>query len=236
MRLGTLLCLLATLAFPTLSRAQWDSDDDDVETFRWRGRVDGVDDVVIRGSEVRIEHISAQPIQRQEHRFSAPLPPAEVELHLEVVKGRGDVRILEQPTRRNDYTAVVRVDDQEHSGDADYEFELSWSRRDWDGGDAYDASFRWRGRVDIGCRIEVRGDGHEVEDMGGQGTRERDFRFSEPLPSDEVPVSVEKKKGRGKVRLVEMPRASNDYTAVVEIEDDKGGADDYEIELRWQRR
>lgn len=235
-RLGSLSFLVALLIPGSALPAQWGFGGDDVETFRWRGRVDGVDDIVIRGSDVRIEHVSAQPIQRQEHRFSAPLPPAEVELHLEKIEGRGDVRILEQPTRRNDYTAVVRVDDQAHGGDADYEFELSWSRRDWDEGDAYDASFRWRGRVDIGCKIEVRGSSHTVTDLGGQGTRERDYRFSEPLPSASVPVSVEKKKGRGKVRLVELPEAGNDYTALVEIEDDKGGADDYEIELRWQRR
>ena len=237
LRLASLSFLLATFLCPSFAQpAQSGWNDDDVETFRWRGRVDGVDDILIQGSEVRIEHVSAQPIQRQDHRFSAPLPPAEVELRLEKIKGRGDIRILEQPTRRNDYTAVVRVDDQDHGGDDDYEFELSWSRRDWDDGDAYDASFRWRGRVDIGCKIAVRGNGHTVTDLGGQGTRERDYRFSEPLPSAEVPVSVEKKDGRGKVRLVELPRASNDYTAVVAIEDDKGGADDYEIELRWQRR
>lgn len=238
MKLSRLSCSLVVLltSFSAQGAAQWSWDDDDREVFRWRGRVDGVDDILIRGSEVRIDHVSAQPIQHQEYRFTAPLPPAEVELRLEVVKARGDVRILEQPTRRNDYTAVVRVDDQDHGGDSEYELELSWSRRDWDGGDAYDASFRWRGRVDIGCTLEVRGNGHVVNDLGGQGTRERDYRFSEPLPSSEVGVSVEKKDGRGEVRLVQMPRASNGYTAVVEIEDDKSGADDYEIELRWQRR
>lgn len=236
MRLVVLSCVVAALSIPSPAEpTQWSWGGDDVETFRWRGRVDGIDDIVIQGSDVRIEHVSAQPIQRQDYRFTAPLPPAEVELRLEVLRGRGEVRILEQPTRRNDYTAVVRVNDQDHGGDSDYELELSWSRRDWDGGDAYEASFRWRGRVDVGCRIQVRGSGYELEDMGGQGTRERDHRFSEPLPSAEVPLSVEKKDGRGDVRLVQMPRASNGYTAVVEIEDDKGGADDYELELRWQR-
>ena len=50
----------------------------DRETFRWRGKVDGVDDIIIKGRDVRVEHIAAQPIQSQNHRFSAPLPSAEV--------------------------------------------------------------------------------------------------------------------------------------------------------------
>jgi hypothetical protein len=146
------------------------------------------------------------------------------------------VRLLEQPTRRNGYTAVVRVDDQDHSGDDRYEFELAWSREDLRENDVYESKFVWRGRVDIGCEIEVRGRSHTVSDAGGAGTREKGAAFTEPLPSSEVPVSVEKKDGRGDVEIIQTPDAGNGYTAVIRIEDDKGGADDYEVELRWPRQ
>lgn len=210
---------------------------EELETFRWRGRVDGVDDILIQGDDVRVEHVAARPIQDQDYRFSAPLPSVEVELELRTIRGRGNVRILEQPTRRNDYTAVVRIDDSEPRGDDEYEFELSWSRElPHDGGDVYSGLFRWKGRVDIGCDIEIRGQTHQVKDQGGQGTRERSFEFSEPLPSDGTPVSLRKRDGRGRVELVQAPDSGNDYTAVVRIEDSKGGADDYEFELRWSAR
>jgi hypothetical protein len=217
--------LLSALAIPA-----------ETEYFRWRGDVDGIDDILIKGSQVKIEHVAAKPIQSQDHRFSAPLPFAEVELTLQILHGRGSVRLLEQPTKRNGYTAVVRVDDQDHSGDDRYEFELSWSREDLRETDVYESTFRWRGRVDIGCEIEVRGSGHTVKDAGGSGTHEKGATFSEPLPSSEVPVSVEKREGRGRVEIVQTPNAGNGYTAVIKIDDTKGGSDDYEVELRWPRQ
>lgn len=217
--------LLSALALPA-----------ETEYFRWRGDVDGIDDILIKGSQVKIEHIAAKPIQSQDHRFSAPLPFGEVELQIQVIHGRGSVRLMEQPSKRNQYTAVVRVDDQDQAGDDRYEFELSWSREDLRESDVYQSTFRWRGRVDIGCEIEIQGRRHKVTDGGGSGTQEKGATFSEPLPGSEVPVSVDKRKGRGRVELVQTPDARNDYTAVVKIEDTKSGSDDYEIELRWPRQ
>lgn len=230
---------LATLVFvcaltPPAFAQFWDSSSQ--ETFRWRGKVDGVDDILVQGSQVKIEHVSAMPIQNQQYKFSTPLPFAEVDLSLTQIKGRGTVRILEQPTKRNQFTAVIRVDDQDHSGASDYEFELSWSRKEDKDRDAYDAVFRWRGKVDIGCTIEIRGRSHQVKDEGGSGTQERNASFTEALPSSGVPVSVTKRKGRGKVELVQSPNAGNGFTAVVRIQDDKGGADDYDFELSWPKQ
>jgi hypothetical protein len=224
------LALVAPILLSALALPQ------ETEYFRWRGDVDGIDDILIKGSQVKIEHVAAKPIQSQDHRFSAPLPFAEVELTLEVIHGRGSVRLLEQPTKRNQYTAVVRVDDQDHSGDDRYEFELFWSREDLRETDVYESTFRWRGRVDIGCEIEVRGRRHTIKDGGGSGTLEKGVTFSEPLPSSEVPVSVEKRDGRGRVEIVQTPDSGNDYTAVIKIEDTKSGSDDYDIELRWPRQ
>jgi hypothetical protein len=221
--------LVCTLAIGSAAAAQ------QIETFRWRGRVDGVDDILIRGSQVTVQHVSAKPIQSQDHRFSAPLPFAEVDIELEVLRGRGTVRVMEQPSYRNKFTAVVRVDDQDNSGDDEYEFQLSWSREEDRDSDVYEAVFRWKGRVDIGCEIEIQGRRHQVKDAGGSGTREKSATFSAPLPSSEVPVSVDKRDGRGRVDLIQTPSSSNGYTAVVRIDDDKGGADDYEFELRWPR-
>ena len=103
------------------------------ERFQWRGQVDGVDEIMIRGESIRINHIEAKPIQRQDHRFSAPLPSREIHLKLNKIKGRGDVRLIEEPSSWNDYTAIVRLDDGKQMGDDYYEFELVWdvSRGPW---------------------------------------------------------------------------------------------------------
>jgi hypothetical protein len=218
------------------------------ERFRWKGRVDGTDEILVKGRSVRVNHIADKPIQRQDHRFSSRLPARDVEVELNVVEGRGKVRLMEQPSERNDYAVVVRIED-EQGGSGDYEFELVWDDDDdwdddWDDdvrwnddadGDDASGAFRWEGRVDIGARIEIRGNRHTVIDQGGQGVSERRARFESVLPERDVPVSVRKLEGRGDVELLQTPSEDNDYTAIVEIEDDKNGADDYEFELRWQR-
>ena len=89
--------------------------------------------------------------------------------------------------------------------------------------------------VDIGVEIEIRGGGHTVTDMGGQGVREVRAEFESSLPESDVPVSLRKLDGRGDVELIQVPDADNGYTAIVRIEDDKGGSDNYEFELRWRR-
>lgn len=217
------------------------------ERFQWKGRVDGVDEILVRGRSVRVNHLEAKPIQRQDYRFSDPLPAHAVEVELGVVEGRGTVRLMEQPSERNDFTAVVRIED-DGGGASDYEFELVWDDDDdWGGdwgddirwnddsdGDGYGV-FRWKGRVDIGAEIEIRGDRHSVHDDGGQGTREMRSRFVSSLPASDVIVSLRKLDGRGAVELVQTPDAGNDYTAIIRIEDDKGGADTYELELSWRR-
>jgi hypothetical protein len=72
--------------------------------------------------------------------------------------------------------------------------------------------------------------------MGWGGHRkEKGATFSDALPDSEVPVSVEKREGRGHVELIQTPDSGNDYTAIIKIEDTKGGSDDYDIELRWPR-
>lgn len=231
-----LVFLMVTFVATTVATA--------AERFQWRGRVDGADEILIRGGTVRIHHLAAKPIQRQDYRFSSRLPARDVEVELVVVEGRGTVRLMEQPSERNDHTVVVRIED-DRAGAADYELELVWDDEDdWDDwpsrsrweedGDGADGAFWWEGRVDIGAEIEIRRDRHTVTDRGGQGVSERRARFETALPELPVPVSVRKLDGRGKVELVQAPSRDNDYTAIIVIEDDDNGADDYEVELRWQ--
>jgi hypothetical protein len=120
----TLVCLGEPLAAGALAGTVSE------ERFQWRGQVDGIDEILIRGGEVRVRHLAAKPIQRQDHRFTSPLPEWDVDLELYKIEGRGDVELIEEPSSWNEYTAVVRIDDSDHIGDGYYEFELTWNERD----------------------------------------------------------------------------------------------------------
>lgn len=94
-------------------------------------------------------------------------------------------------------------------------------------------SLVWRGRVDDVTALEIRD--RTVNDRVISGRPAEGVRadFTSALPNREVTVSVEKRRGRGDVRVVEQPTRRNNYTAVIQIRDSSGGADEYEIEVRW---
>jgi hypothetical protein len=87
--------------------------------------VDGSDRIVLRGNQVSIEHIAAQQIRDAVFEISSPLPKSSVDVTLRIIKGRGRVEIVEQPSARNLYSVVVLIED-EKSGYDTYEFELTW--------------------------------------------------------------------------------------------------------------
>ena len=205
--------------------------------FRWKGTVDGIDEILIQGRSVTVEHLAAQPLRNQDYRFSASLPSRDVELVLTTIRGRGEVRLMQQPSSRNDYTAIVRIEDG-RGGDDDYEFELTWDEDDdWDEWtrDEVDGLFHWEGRVDVGAEFVIQGDSFKIIDMGGRGYLELSTRFESALPAEDVQVVIDKMEGRGDVDLMQAPNASNDYTAIVRIEDDRSGPDRYKFELRWRK-
>jgi hypothetical protein len=91
----------------------------------------------------------------------------------------------------------------------------------------------WRGRVDDYVELRIQGSRVVSRERQGAPTFNERYDFSSPLPRAEVQMSVKRRDGRGRVQLIQQPNRSNGYTAVVAIDDDKGGADNYEIEVRW---
>ena len=92
----------------------------------------------------------------------------------------------------------------------------------------------WRGRVDDYVELNIQGNRVRSREREGSQTLNEQVSFSNPLPRANVTVSVRKRNGRGRVSVVQQPSQSNNYTAIVKIDDDKGGADDYEIEMEWR--
>jgi hypothetical protein len=92
----------------------------------------------------------------------------------------------------------------------------------------------WRGRVDGYVELRIQGNRVTSRERDGAPTVNEQVNFSSPLPRADVRVSVNKRNGRGQVSVIDQPNQSNNYTAIIKIDDDKGGADDYEIEVEWK--
>jgi len=106
-------------------------------------------------------------------------------------------------------------------------------RYDRDRYDSGSGGLTWRGRVDDVIVLEIRDRTVRDRVISGRQAEAVRSNFSSSLPNREVNVSVDKRNGRGEVRVIEQPSRRNGYTAVIQIRDSSGGADDYEIEVRW---
>jgi len=223
-------------------------------TMTWRGRVDDYVELNIQGNQVRSREREGSQTLNEQASFSNPLPRADVTVSVRKRNGRGQVSVVQQPNQSNNYTAIIKIDDNQGGAD-NYEIEMDWngtynsrnygvydrSRNE----DVYSRSssnqsysgpgtMTWRGRVDDYVELNIQGNRVRSRERQGSQTLNEQVSFSNPLPRANVTVSVRKRNGRGRVSVVQQPNQSNNYTAIVKIDDDKGGADDYEIEMQWR--
>ena len=107
------------------------------------------------------------------------------------------------------------------------------------GGDEYggrrDAgALRWSGLVDDVAEIRIQG--RRVEYISRSGRALYNVRYDVRgvgLPSYAVPLDIRRFAGRGNVFIAQYPRSWNAWTAVIKIDDSRGGADVYDFDLRW---
>jgi hypothetical protein len=220
--------------------------------------VDGEVFLYVKGAEVSHLIVSGQALRVERSTYSQPIPEAEFGIfELDKVDGRGRADLFEAPHRDNDYTAIIRVNDDRGGNDL-YHLRLNWTwnpdnpnrpprvrevrRDDFPGFEFPDFSgsrsgeLDFRGRVDQVTAVTIRGDRVGTEDFAGRRLRDGEFNLSGRLPSVPVDIELEDVRGRGQVELVEVPWEGNGYTAVVRIEDAAGGAADYRFTLVWRRR
>ncbi len=88
--------------------------------------------------------------------------------------------------------------------------------------------------MDAYVELTIQGNRVRSIERDGAPTVNEQVNFSNPLPRAEVRVSVNKLNGRGEVSVIEQPNQSNNFIAIIKILDDKGGADDYEIQVDWK--
>jgi hypothetical protein len=211
--------------------------------FEWAGRVDGETRVFMRGNDVWTQDVSGRATRRAQARMYRGLPARPGQVRLQVADGRGDIRVIQQPSSRNNYTAVIRIRDD--AGRADrYRFAAYWlpvrgggwgwpgSGRDDD--DNADGMLRWSGAVDDQVEIRIQGRNVDTRTLSGNGTRDvRAYINGRALPRRDQQVRVRERHGRGTVTVVQQPSQWNGYTAVIRVRDRQGGFGHYDFDVAW---
>jgi hypothetical protein len=111
------LAFLGAMALPIAAHADGRLD--------WSGNVDDRAAVSIHGRDVRTQTVSGKSVQNVNLQMFGRLPterPVFVNL---TKRGRGSVRVVQQPGPFNNYTAIVRIHDPQ-PGAAHYRFRLEW--------------------------------------------------------------------------------------------------------------
>jgi hypothetical protein len=145
-----------------------------------RLQVDNQVEVALRGDFLSVRTLSGRDARDDGSECNAPLPNRDIAgFNFEVKDSRGDIRLIAEPSRRNDWAAIVAIRDSP-GGEGRYHFRISWqmtgsdyrgsSRRDEDfdrprGG----AGFSWNNTVSF------RGNGRGTATLSGFG----DLRLGE---------------------------------------------------------
>jgi hypothetical protein len=93
---------------------------------------------------------------------------------------------------------------------------------------------RWSGDVDDVSEIRISGRRVEYRTRSGAPIRNArvDLRGN-GLPRQELRLALDVARGRGRVEIVQQPRRSNNYTAIVRITDPRSGYGLYDFDLTW---
>ena len=84
------------------------------------------------------------------------------------------------------------------------------------------------------AEIEVRGGRVFIRTLSGAWAREYGSNMSAPLPQRATTVEMSRRRGRGRVWMVEQPTAKNRFTFIFRIEDTRDGEGRYHIRLRYR--
>lgn len=85
--------------------------------------------VYLRGDRVRFENLRGRRPYDAGTECSGPLPQGPMRFRFRGIDGRGDVDLVEEPSRRNGYTSWVRILDRKGGGE-EHHFRIYWR---WDG-------------------------------------------------------------------------------------------------------
>lgn len=202
----------------------------------WSGRVDQEALISCRAKICTSGTVLGAPVAAEKYKFSRPMPLREMEVNIENQDGRGEIKIVEQPRERNNYTTRVSIRDPQ-SGFGDYAFTLVWKRPSKNEPPrpvlAPERAMTWTGVVSGRVRVTIHGSSAISEIVQGapiSGERTDIFR---PLPANsDLQPAIKKIAGPGSVEIVETPSQQNHYSLTFEIKN-TGAAASYRVEVSW---
>jgi len=101
----------------SVSLAQWNNRNNREELFEWNGSVDREVQITMRGNRITTNNIGWTESNRYNARPMATLPRQDGQVFVQVVDGRGDVDVIEQPSAQNGYSTTVRIRDPRSGSD-----------------------------------------------------------------------------------------------------------------------
>lgn len=93
--------------------------------FRFSGNVDDELEIRIQGRDVQYRNIRGERLRNVQAALNGELPRRDLNVHVDRRSGRGNVDVVQQPSARNGYTAVLRVRDRNAGADY-YDFDVTW--------------------------------------------------------------------------------------------------------------
>jgi hypothetical protein len=177
------LAAMALASGAPLMLAQWGGGvgrpSNDQQLFQWNGRVDREVQIVMRDGNVWTNDIGRTEPGRARSRAMGVLPRENGQVSLQVMNGRGNVDVIQQPSMRNDYTTIVRIRDPQ-SGADNYRIAAYW--QGYSNGSVYGRTQgvgRGRNRNDQGGIYRGGNDGDDDDggrSRGGYGQNGNDSR------------------------------------------------------------
>ncbi len=225
----------------------------------WEGEVNGTAVLIVQRDRIDVDSRSADLVSRTSYRFNTPLTADSGRITVENREGGGRVRVIEQPSRSNNFNAVVEVASRTR-GSQFMSLDFYWNdvsttsrdngryRDDPYGGRNRDYGTRsrtddrnassagtahWSGEVDNEVFVLLRGRQVFNTAVRGRSVYGQQVDISRPLPRRPVTVSLQDIQGRGQVELAEQPEPNNNYTAKVRVLDPDAGAGHYSFILAW---
>ena len=105
---------------------RWGSGNGYSGAIAWRGQVDDVVEVRVQGRRVDYVTRSGATVRDVQTRVSGNgLPERDVSVTIRNSQGRGKIWVAQQPSARNGYTAVIRIQDPQ-GGFGYYDFQAAW--------------------------------------------------------------------------------------------------------------
>jgi hypothetical protein len=244
--LGTVLLITATAGF-----AQ------NRPSLTWEGDVEGTALLIIQGDRVTVDTRSTGRVARPTFRFSESLDARE-RIEVENRLGGARVTIVEQPTRANNFTAMVEVDSRRRGMQRvslDFYFDDRRGRAVSRNDDRYrddrgvgarartndrggiagnsTGMARWSGQVDDEVFVLLRGRQFFSTAVRGRTVYNQQTDITNPMPRRPVNVTLQDVQGRGRIEMAEHPNQQNNFTAKVRIIDPEAGAGSYSFTMAW---